>query len=183
MYKSKCSLKSDTFKEYVEFCYGKFGNDAKELINRFIGGLGTKYTKSFKGYMTTSIDDVIATWVENKDSKMIINREGDAYMIKLRNESLKIKNDTSIWRHVIDAGVVKMIEGMFELGGKIAGLSTDCITVSECGTTKKKKEDIKEDNVLNHMGGLFMEENCKIPDSRYIRERYTFPRVGGERAE
>ena len=144
MYKSKCSLKSDTFKEYVDFCYEKFGNDAKELINRFIGGLGTKYAKSFRGYMTASREDVLSTWLENKDSKMIINKEADTYLVKLRNESLKIKNDTSIWRHVIDAGVVKMIEGMFEVGSKIAGLSTDCIMVSECEITKIKKRRHKK---------------------------------------
>ena len=91
------------------------------------------------GYMTISREHVLSTCLENKDRKIIINKEADAYMVKLRNESLKIKNDTSIWRHVIDAGVVKMIEGMFEVGGKIAGLSTDCIVVSECKITKIKK--------------------------------------------
>jgi hypothetical protein len=53
---AKQFISADSFQEFVKHIYLNYPEDAKQLINNFIGDLGTKYIKSDQGCITSSFD-------------------------------------------------------------------------------------------------------------------------------
>ena len=57
---TKRGLKPDTFKNYIEYVFNNFLEDeAKILVNNFVGNLGLKYTRNSKGFICKSYDCAI----------------------------------------------------------------------------------------------------------------------------
>ena len=113
-------LKRDSFKNFVSYCYSNFGPKVgKELVNRFVGSNGSKTNKSYEGFLTSSFDSVVAAWLDDFESHCTVNQiesnNDPLYIFKRHKEITKLENHTSIWRHVISIGVLKLIEAYRKL--------------------------------------------------------------------
>ena len=160
-------LRGDTFKDFVSYCYNSFGPKVgKELINRFIGSSGSKTNKSYAGFLTSSFDSVVAAWMDDFETHCTVNqiRQGDdeLYIFKRHKETTKLENHTSIWRHVISIGVLKLIEACRSLKGLVVALSTDSVTIFN-GPENTCPVKGSEEFEMKHMGHLKREEKVHIP--------------------
>ena len=167
---AKRKLKGDTFKDFTSYCYNTFGDKVgKQLVNRFIGSLGSKTDKSYAGFLTSSFDSVVAAWMDDVESICTVN-EIDAsntkvYLFKRNRETTKLENHASIWRHVISMSVLKLVDAYrslpLALKGRVVALSTDSITILDGGNAFPMKG--VQPFEMKHMGELFQEEEVSIP--------------------
>ena len=169
MYKSSQGLKPEILSKFVEYIYNTFDfTYAKDIVNKLIGSFGCKYKTKNDGFTSSELDDVLATWYENKDKKILINEINGMYLVKVIKESLRLRNHTSIMRFVIDGGVREVINYMYEInksGMKVCGVSTDCImcyTDYEC----EKKEE--RENTIDNIGKIFEEKFKRLPNGRGV---------------
>ena len=167
MYKSSSGLDSKAMSDFVKFVYKKFDfGIAKDLVNKLIGGFGSKYKSKKEGFMTTSLEDVIATWYEETERQVRINERHGLFLVKSYLQSLKLGNNTSLLRFVVDGGVRAVVNAMFEIGGKIVAVSTDCV-MAYSNYSCVKKSDRK--NVIGEVGNLFEEGFKRLPYNRNVR--------------
>ena len=72
--KAKQSLKAGAFKEFMTYLFNTYPETtAKKMANQFIGFLGTKYDKTNYGYMTSEINDCLASWAEGVEQNVKVN--------------------------------------------------------------------------------------------------------------
>ena len=168
---AKRKLKKDTFEDFVTLCYTEFGPKiGKELVNRFIGDHGSQSIKSHTGFLTNSFDSVIAAWLQDLTATCTVeeidNASDKLYIFKRHWETTKLESNTSIWRHVISMGILKLIDACRELKyEKLAALSTDSVTLYN----NKSERPIKgaEPFKIEDMGQLFQEEKVHVPVGVY----------------
>ena len=68
VYKSSSGLDTKALSSFVKFVYKTFEySTAKDLVNKLIGGFGCKYKSKKERFMPVSLDDVIATWYEERE--------------------------------------------------------------------------------------------------------------------
>ena len=98
---TKRGLKPDTFKNYIEYVFNNFLEDeAKILVNNFIGNLGLKYTRNSKGFICKTYDCAMCIWTEAIKHKrnITIDSNNDVYIIKETDVTRNFSDNTSINR-------------------------------------------------------------------------------------
>lgn len=133
---SKQTLKADTFKNFIEYIFLNFEEkEAKQLANMFIGFLGTKYNKTNYGYLTTCIEDCLASWCESENENItcsIMKQPNDTYIVKYGKVERLFSEHQSLNRHIVCDCNILLIDMMYKLCDEksiIVGYNTDCINV------------------------------------------------------
>lgn len=133
------------FKRYV---YKHFDEDtAKRLVNLLIGYLGKRYTHEDRGFITTSVEHVIAV-INQYDGKdgydVTYHQQGDLYFVRLRSRQPQSRDVATIYRQVISVGIdnlMTLIEKMYIKGkSQLIGYKTDCVYMANADESCLKKE-------------------------------------------
>ena len=108
---AKQYLKPDTFKAFTEFIYTTYDvNQAKKIINFFIGALGTKYIKNDSGCVTSSYEIACALLLQYQDNKKInIDTLNNLHFVRMQQKKPKYNTSISIHRHIICGGIINLI--------------------------------------------------------------------------
>ena len=185
MIRANSSIKGTKLAPFVELCYSTFDEKiAKSLVNRFIGLMGSKYTKSYKGFMSTDFDSVVAAWLQNEKHKCSVEEleikcNEKIYIFKKHIEEPKLENMTSIWRHVISLGILKLINVIYGVNGTLVAVSTDCVIVKN-NTIEYPLRTIKTKCIRGH---TYKDNIFRVPHSNgYMSEEYreiTVPKGSG----
>jgi len=147
--KAKQSLKASAFKEFMQYLFKTYEEStAKKMANQFIGFLGTKYDKTNYGYMTSDIDDCLASWSEGvgENVKVSITKEetvDELYQVRYQDVTRKLAENCSINRAVVCDCNMLLLDMMYNMYGKksrIVGYNTDSV----CLTKPDKDDNIKD---------------------------------------
>jgi hypothetical protein len=88
---AKQFLKPDTFKEFTEYIYTTYEtNQAKKIINFFIGALGTKYIKNDSGCVTSSYEIACALLLQYQEKQKInIDTLNNLHFVRMQQRKPK----------------------------------------------------------------------------------------------
>ena len=140
--KARQTLKADAFKEFMLYLFNTYPEaTAKKMANQFIGFLGTKYNKTNYGYMTSSIDDCLASWSEGVEQNIKVNINkletvDELYQVRYQDVVRKLSENCSINRAVVCDSNMILVDMMYHLVSKksrIVAYNTDsvCLTKPE----------------------------------------------------
>ena len=129
--------KTNPFPTFIDKLYEKYGNDAKLLVNSFIGTFGRTHTDAGHIYINNSLDKIIKYDVSQfREKNIITNKNGKVYNFyttivpkTVPRYSTGILINSQIVqtnRHLIYDMTSKMLSG----GGILRNISTDSITIS-----------------------------------------------------
>ena len=96
---------------------------AKKMANQFIGFLGTKYNKTNYGYMTSSVDDCLASWSEGVEQNIKVNINkletvDELYQVRYQDVVRKLSENCSINRAVVCDSNMILVDMMYHLVSK-----------------------------------------------------------------
>lgn len=131
-------LKKNHFKDFVKNNYEKSGNDAKHIINSFVGHLGKHKQKKrcVKSIMVNNIDDI--SYYTKIYNNLDVIQIGELYMLNFFKIEDNRSNGLPIHNKIIEMGRLKLQLLFEELGGNMDNvllIKTDMIVY---GSTNKK---------------------------------------------
>jgi hypothetical protein len=163
---AKQFINANTFQEFVKHIYLNYPEDAKQLINNFIGDLGTKYIKTDQGCITSSFD--IATSIllseESKNrSNVMIDSLNDLHFVRIQTKAPRYNNGLPIHRHIICGGIINLInlyEKVKSPDNSVICYNTDSIMIQGEPNENLNKfmVDIESTNILNDIGRIRNED-------------------------
>ena len=115
----------------------EFGT-AKDLVNKLIGWLGYKYKSKKEGFMTVSLDDVFVARYKERDKKSQVNEKDGFFLVNSYLQYLKLSNNTSFLRFVVDGGARKTVYAPFKVVGEAVAVITGCVMAYADYTCQKK---------------------------------------------
>ncbi|MEI7669871.1 MAG: AAA family ATPase, partial [Pseudomonadota bacterium] len=159
---AKLFIKADVFKSFVEHIYTKYeSDDAKKMINFFIGSLGTKYSKIDTGCITTEFEIACALQIQySADHNISIDKYEDLFFVRAQTKTKKNNTALPIHRHIICLGIINMInlyDAVTTPESKVIAFNTDSIMV------KYPNENIQnlvqpEDSIIESLGKIRSED-------------------------
>ena len=165
---AKLFIKADVFKTFVEHIYTKYlEEDAKKMINFFIGSLGTKYSKIDTGCITTEFDIACALEIQYSDHNISIDKYEDLYFVRAQTKTKKFNTALPIHRHIMCLGIINLInlhDAVVSPEAKVICLNTDSIMVKyqETADDFEIKNMLKSDDSLLQSLGKIRTEDWKI---------------------
>ena len=172
---AKLFIKADVFKGFVEHIYTKYQeDDAKKLINFFIGSLGTKYSKIDTGCITTEFDIACALEIQYSDHNISIDKYEDLYFVRAQTKTKKFNTALPIHRHIMCLGIINLInlhDAVVSPEAKVICFNTDSIMVKYTETEDdwEIKNMLKSDDSLLVSLGKIRTEDWKIKN-QFITE-------------
>ena len=153
---AKLFIKADVFKSFVEHIYTKYQeDDAKKMINFFIGSLGTKYSKIDTGCITTEFDIACALEIQYSDHNISIDKYEDLYFVRAQTKTKKFNTALPIHRHIMCLGIINLInlhDAVVSPEAKVICFNTDSIMVKYSET----EDDWEINNMLKSDDSLLM---------------------------
>ncbi|KAI9326614.1 hypothetical protein BDR26DRAFT_941086 [Obelidium mucronatum] len=126
------TLKADYFNDFVKRIYDKSGDNAKLMINCFVGCLNKRSDKKQTDRFTMSLNDVIRYFFSNENTVYsCISQHPKLYHISIKNDTPKHFNTIPIYWQVIDNGNMMLHQLAMKMGGRIVKLKTDCVVVED----------------------------------------------------
>jgi len=165
---AKLFIKADIFKSFVQHIYTKYSSDdAKKMINFFIGGLGTKYSKIDTGCITTEFEIACALQIQySADHNISIDKYEDLYFVRAQTKTKKFNTALPIHRHIICLGIINMInlyDAVVIPESKVISFNTDSIMLRNPNLDIKNFAQSK-DSTLESLGKI-RTEDWKIKSS------------------
>ena len=152
-------LPFEIFKDFVEFIYTNFQEDeAKSLINVFIGNTGSIYNKDIRGCIVDSL--IEACSLQAMYQNVEIYPFTILYLVKQTIKNRLLEDNTSINRFVISGGIKKLLENMETVmndNSKLIAIRTDCVYIENYEINDSNKFVYKDDNILNKLGKIKIE--------------------------
>jgi len=131
---SKQYIDAKIFSEFVKNIYNNYDEvESKQMINNFIGEMGTKYIKSDTGCITSSFD--IATSIllsEQNKAKVSLDTLNGLHFIRIKNQTKKFNTALPIQRHIICGGIINLANLYKKISrptNHIVAFNTDSIMV------------------------------------------------------
>ena len=152
-------LKATTFKTFVKQMYADYPQEAKKIVNCFVGCLGSLYHRKESAGVSSEWETAEATIndYEKKGKKMMLNEVDDLFIVRMLEETMKTYGDMPIYRSIIGQAHIaldKMTKALVIPGKtKIVGFSTDSIKLKGKFNTSKLSDDI---------GGYRLEETKEL---------------------
>ena len=184
---AKLFIKADVFKCFVEHIYTKYAeDDAKKIINFFIGSLGTKYSKIDTGCITTEFDIACALEIQYKDHNISIDKYEELYFVRAQTKSKKFNTALPIHRHIMCLGIINLInlhDAVVSPSSKVICFNTDSIMVKYQETDEEfeiKNLLKSNDSLLSSLGKIRTEDwkiKCNVITEIESKELETFKPV------
>ena len=150
-------LPATHFRSFIDFVYGKFPNDAKVLVNAFIGTLFRMKSINVSGVHTKSYDEACAFYFKNEGQNVI--KAHDLYTVFFRETVEYQETEAPIYLQIMDMEALELHKLGSIVGlDKVTYLKTDCVYCT-------KKVDIT---------GYFWDEEGKEPKYQ-VEEISSFP--------
>ena len=123
-------LPAEDLKLFVDEVSTKFAeNEAKAIVNMFIGNMGSKYNKEIKGCITDS--EVEARSLQALYDHIEIFEMNGLYLVKQVAKERLVEDNTSINRFLVCGGILKVFETMrltMVCGvSRLVSIRTDCV--------------------------------------------------------
>ena len=155
-------LPAEDLKLFVDEVYTKFAeNEAKAIVNMFIGNMGSKYNKEIKGCITDS--EVEARSLQALYDHIEIFEMNGLYLVKQVAKERLVEDNTSINRFVVCGGILKVFETMrltMVCGvSRLVSIRTDCVYVENPREIKERHLVNSNDAILANLGKLKIEKD------------------------
>jgi hypothetical protein len=155
---AKQYIKADAFKTFVEHVYENYDeHDAKKIINNFIGDLGTRFIKSDKGCITSSLDIACSILLQEKGkdrTNVYIDSLNDNHFVRVQSKQPKYNTGLPIHRHIICGGIINLANLYYTLKSestRFICFNTDSIMVkgevSDITTLHQNYCNIREETI------------------------------------
>ena len=170
--KAKQSLKAGAFKEFMVYLFNTYPEvTAKKMANQFIGFLGTKYDKTNYGYMTSDINDCLASWAEGVEQNVKVNINKmetmeDLYQVRYQDVTRKLSENCSINRAIVCDCNMLLIDMMYHLAGnksRIVGYNTDSVCLTQPDGKFEDKFKAVDKYPVDKIGQIF-----NVPDGQVM---------------
>ena len=172
------TLKASTFKVFVAQMFKAYPNDAKKLVNCFVGCLGSLYHRSETAGVTTDEHTMLATMDEYrlKGLEPQMNEVENLFIVRLVQESMKNFGDVPIYRSIINQSRIaldKLTKDVVLPGiTQVIGYNTDSIKVRgkfchECISTDFFPRGSYRIEQLKMLTGYSMEELKEYPEWKF----------------
>jgi hypothetical protein len=150
-------LPATHFRSFIDFVYSKFPNNAKVLVNAFIGTLFRMKSINVSGVFTESYDEACAYYFKNNGQNVI--KAHDLYTVFFRETVEYQETEAPIYLQIMDMEAIELHKLGSIVGlDKVTYLKTDCVYCT-------KKVDIT---------GYFWDEEGKEPKYQ-VEEISSFP--------
>jgi len=131
---SKQYINAKIFSDFVKNIYNNYDEgESKQMINNFIGEMGTKYIKSDTGCITSSFDIATSILLSEQDkSKITLDTLNGLHFIRIKNKTKKFNTALPIQRHIICGGIINLANLYKKVSrhdNQIVALNTDSIMV------------------------------------------------------
>ena len=132
MVKASYEIESNTFKDFVEYCFTNFEEKhAKLIVNSVVGTFGKKYNKNYQAFITDDISVVsscINHSIEEDGIHPQVNAVGGVFMICKELRKTLLQNHLGIYNHVISGGIINLLEICEKVPhDKIVSVRTDAV--------------------------------------------------------
>jgi hypothetical protein len=109
---AKQYIKHDTFKNFTEHIYKTYNEqNAKQIINCFIGDFGTKHIKTDVGCITSSWEIACSLLLQyQQDHKINIDSLNDLHFVRVQTKNKKFNTGLPIHRHIIAGGIINLVK-------------------------------------------------------------------------
>ena len=164
-------LPFEHLKLFVETIYNSFEEDsAKQIINMFIGNMGTKYNKDIKGCIIDN--EIEARSIQALYPHIEINEFNNLFLVKQVIKNKLQEDNTSINRFVVCGGIMKLLDTMSKVmkeDSKLISIRTDCVYVENYKIPNEKYMiNDNDDKILNNIGKIKIED--KINQVKCLNE-------------
>ena len=161
---AKQFLKADQFKEFVKHIYTTYeASEAKQLVNNFIGDLGTKYIKSDKGCITSSFEIACALLFQEKNNNndIVIDQHNGLNFVRIKTKTPKYNTGLPLHRHIICGGIINLANLYYKIKtpqNMVVAFNTDSLMLK--GTTPQDftTTDSSSKNILQSIGSIRKED-------------------------
>lgn len=150
------------FNKFVKYVFEKFNeDDAKSLVNFFIGALNNKYDKTYNMAICEKDESLVSLLDKYSDDSSIYHYNvGGVYLIKLMNKVRKHDDNSPIWRQIINLGsvnVLKLMKSAWRTQTKLVQIKTDSVSLVDSIPPTSFQLRNKNDFPLDTLGKYKME--------------------------
>jgi len=120
------TLPASHFRSFIDFVYNKFPENAKVLVNAFIGTLFRMKSINVSGMHTKSYDEACAFYFKNKGQNVI--KAHDLYTVFFRETVQYQETEAPIYLQIMDMEALELHKLGSIVGlDKVTYLKTDCV--------------------------------------------------------
>jgi hypothetical protein len=123
------TLPADYFNEFFDRIYSEC-DDAKSIVNCFIGYLNKKLKRTTKDRFTADLNDAVRYYF-SQDKAMYhpVEECPELYHISIEKEATLDECTVPLYWQIIDNNAIMVHQLSKKLGGKIVKIKTDCVVV------------------------------------------------------